>query len=351
MWCYGEIDSRVGIPAYGCVEIEDNNFAMQPPTFMTQQGLEPLFDEGCFSSALSDNYCDVISQTTVVPTEQQTALIHQTNYSNGSMRNYGLNQDTSGTDSSVCCYPTTAITEHSFENGQERKQYYHQSNTAQLQMNNDQRLDTLTNVCLLPQEVLHCLQNSAGEAIYGAPVNVSWFPDDNETQFIKKECSSPTRQNEPTIQHFVSGPVRAPAVVNRHTNEETTRLANVQFSDVTGALLSTGMSSHSIRPSQMTSSFAAIPSVVSPVKPNHHHHHHGSRVRIGKLSSEQNLLRRAKVARYLEKRKRRNWGHTIRYASRKAYAENRPRIKGRFARQEEVDALHRQLKLESDDQS
>lgn len=42
--------------------------------------------------------------------------------------------------------------------------------------------------------------------------------------------------------------------------------------------------------------------------------------------------RAARVARYLEKRKRRKFEKTIRYASRKAYAESRPRIKGRFVK-------------------
>jgi hypothetical protein len=42
--------------------------------------------------------------------------------------------------------------------------------------------------------------------------------------------------------------------------------------------------------------------------------------------------------RYREKRKRRKFEKTIRYASRKAYAEVRPRIKGRFATREEVAA-------------
>ncbi|GMI92424.1 B-box domain protein 5, CONSTANS-like 4 [Hibiscus trionum] len=42
--------------------------------------------------------------------------------------------------------------------------------------------------------------------------------------------------------------------------------------------------------------------------------------------------REARVLRYREKRKNRKFEKTIRYASRKAYAEMRPRIKGRFAR-------------------
>ncbi|CAI9772313.1 unnamed protein product [Fraxinus pennsylvanica] len=45
--------------------------------------------------------------------------------------------------------------------------------------------------------------------------------------------------------------------------------------------------------------------------------------------------REAKVLRYKEKRKNRKFEKTIRYASRKAYAETRPRIKGRFAKRSE----------------
>ncbi|PSS20975.1 Zinc finger protein like [Actinidia chinensis var. chinensis] len=46
--------------------------------------------------------------------------------------------------------------------------------------------------------------------------------------------------------------------------------------------------------------------------------------------------REARVLRYREKRKNRKFEKTIRYASRKAYAETRPRIKGRFAKRTEV---------------
>ena len=42
--------------------------------------------------------------------------------------------------------------------------------------------------------------------------------------------------------------------------------------------------------------------------------------------------REARLMRYREKRKNRRFEKTIRYASRKAYAESRPRVKGRFAR-------------------
>ncbi|XP_052168451.1 zinc finger protein CO3 isoform X1 [Oryza glaberrima] len=47
--------------------------------------------------------------------------------------------------------------------------------------------------------------------------------------------------------------------------------------------------------------------------------------------------REARVHRYREKRKTRRFEKTIRYASRKAYAETRPRIKGRFAKRSDTD--------------
>jgi hypothetical protein len=49
--------------------------------------------------------------------------------------------------------------------------------------------------------------------------------------------------------------------------------------------------------------------------------------------------RREKLERFREKKRNRLLKKTIRYASRKAYAEVRPRIKGRFARKDEVAAM------------
>ena len=48
--------------------------------------------------------------------------------------------------------------------------------------------------------------------------------------------------------------------------------------------------------------------------------------------------REARLMRYREKRKNRRFEKTIRYASRKDYAETRPRIKGRFAKRTDNDA-------------
>ncbi|KAJ8492832.1 hypothetical protein OPV22_014553 [Ensete ventricosum] len=63
------------------------------------------------------------------------------------------------------------------------------------------------------------------------------------------------------------------------------------------------------------------------------HHHHPLQVQ-----PQLNLMdREARVLRYREKRKTRRFEKTIRYASRKAYAETRPRIKGRFAKKSDVE--------------
>lgn len=51
------------------------------------------------------------------------------------------------------------------------------------------------------------------------------------------------------------------------------------------------------------------------------------------------LTRQQRVQRYREKRKRRTFAKTIRYEARRAYAEVRPRIKGRFATKEEAAAI------------
>ncbi|KAJ3694778.1 hypothetical protein LUZ60_000155 [Juncus effusus] len=47
--------------------------------------------------------------------------------------------------------------------------------------------------------------------------------------------------------------------------------------------------------------------------------------------------REARVMRYKEKKKTRKFEKTVRYASRKAYAEARPRIKGRFANRSDIE--------------
>lgn len=52
-----------------------------------------------------------------------------------------------------------------------------------------------------------------------------------------------------------------------------------------------------------------------------------SSARLLQLSHLQPLAREARVMRYREKKKTRKFEKTIRYASRKAYAESRPRIK------------------------
>lgn len=54
------------------------------------------------------------------------------------------------------------------------------------------------------------------------------------------------------------------------------------------------------------------------------------------VGSVEPLGRAARVLRYKEKRKNRKFEKTIRYASRKAYAESRPRIKGRFVKRGEL---------------
>lgn len=63
-----------------------------------------------------------------------------------------------------------------------------------------------------------------------------------------------------------------------------------------------------------------------------------------KLTEKEKKERKVRVDRYIEKRKTRSYENRIRYASRKAYAESRPRIKGRFAKREEVDAFWKEQK-------
>lgn len=56
------------------------------------------------------------------------------------------------------------------------------------------------------------------------------------------------------------------------------------------------------------------------------------------MPEERELTRAERVARWREKRSRRNFQRRVRYESRKAYADVRPRIKGRFVSPEEFAA-------------
>ena len=48
------------------------------------------------------------------------------------------------------------------------------------------------------------------------------------------------------------------------------------------------------------------------------------------------MSRKDRVKRYLDKKKRRKYDKRVRYASRKAYAEIRPRVGGRFVKAEKI---------------
>ncbi|CAN6235508.1 unnamed protein product [Urochloa humidicola] len=87
--------------------------------------------------------------------------------------------------------------------------------------------------------------------------------------------------------------------------------------DLTGAKLF--YSDHSMNHSVSSSEAAVVPDAAAAAAP------------LVPVVSR-GLEREARLMRYREKRKSRRFEKTIRYASRKAYAETRPRIKGRFAK-------------------
>ncbi|KAL1206159.1 Zinc finger protein CONSTANS-LIKE 4 [Cardamine amara subsp. amara] len=61
--------------------------------------------------------------------------------------------------------------------------------------------------------------------------------------------------------------------------------------------------------------------------------------KVGKLTVEQ---RKEKIHRYLKKRNERNFSKKIKYACRKTLADSRPRVRGRFARNDEFGEPNRQ---------
>ncbi|KAK6145912.1 hypothetical protein DH2020_019781 [Rehmannia glutinosa] len=60
--------------------------------------------------------------------------------------------------------------------------------------------------------------------------------------------------------------------------------------------------------------------------------------KVGKLSVEE---RKRKIHRYLQKRNERNFSKKIKYACRKTLADSRPRVRGRFAKNDELAELAR----------
>ncbi|XP_008778146.2 transcription factor GHD7-like [Phoenix dactylifera] len=87
-------------------------------------------------------------------------------------------------------------------------------------------------------------------------------------------------------------------------------------------------------PASTEGSAMGLPATTAPIMSNGR----SKEVCDVKVSSQgdPNLEREAKVMRYKEKRKKRRYEKQIRYASRKAYAEMRPRIKGRFVKTPET---------------
>ena len=72
------------------------------------------------------------------------------------------------------------------------------------------------------------------------------------------------------------------------------------------------------------------------------------RARIGTLTLEE---RRARILRYRQKRHERNFRKRIKYNCRKTLADSRPRIRGRFARNDEIEELLKQKKLQEQGKS
>ncbi|KAM0046222.1 putative transcription factor C2C2-CO-like family [Helianthus debilis subsp. tardiflorus] len=58
--------------------------------------------------------------------------------------------------------------------------------------------------------------------------------------------------------------------------------------------------------------------------------------KVGRYNAEE---RKEKIMKYRAKRTQRNFNKTIKYACRKTLADNRPRIRGRFARNDEPGEL------------
>ncbi|XP_021730305.1 uncharacterized protein LOC110697251 isoform X1 [Chenopodium quinoa] len=71
-----------------------------------------------------------------------------------------------------------------------------------------------------------------------------------------------------------------------------------------------------------------------------------SSFKVGKLSVEQ---RKEKIHRYMKKRNERNFSKKIKYACRKTLADSRPRVRGRFAKNDDFGENNRHINNNEDD--
>ncbi|XP_030534004.1 uncharacterized protein LOC115743389 isoform X2 [Rhodamnia argentea] len=71
-----------------------------------------------------------------------------------------------------------------------------------------------------------------------------------------------------------------------------------------------------------------------------------SAYKVGKLSTEE---RKEKIHRYMKKRNERNFSKKIKYACRKTLADSRPRVRGRFAKNDELGEASRPSSSNHDD--
>ncbi|XP_042052052.1 zinc finger protein CONSTANS-LIKE 5-like [Salvia splendens] len=133
----------------------------------------------------------------------------------------------------------------------------------------------------------------------------------------------------------VQTPVKPPLPENRFEIDFTR--SNIHSYNNNNTIFTTPSLSHSVSSSSMDVGVVPDGSSLSEIS-----YPFGRNISVsnpdltGNQSSQ--MDREARVLRYKEKRKNRKFEKTIRYASRKAYAETRPRIKGRFAKRTDSES-------------
>ncbi|KAG6427847.1 hypothetical protein SASPL_112094 [Salvia splendens] len=125
----------------------------------------------------------------------------------------------------------------------------------------------------------------------------------------------------------VQTPVKPPLPENRFEIDFTRSNINSYNNNT---IFTTPSLSHSVSSSSMDVGVVPDGSSLSEIS------YPFGRTTIGLTGNQ--MDREARVLRYKEKRKNRKFEKTIRYASRKAYAETRPRIKGRFAKRTDSES-------------
>ncbi|RWR80926.1 zinc finger protein CO3-like protein [Cinnamomum micranthum f. kanehirae] len=155
----------------------------------------------------------------------------------------------------------------------------------------------------------------------------SLFSDIEKARLMQRSLSSHSLDRTPNFlfQPHFSSLSESPKIENQLQNLAMKFEGSIRRASSTGDL-------HRINSVQANYGFS------SPLAAHNSYVDEGSAVRVGRYSAEE---RKQRIQRYRSKRNLRNFNKTIKYACRKTLADSRPRVRGRFARNDDTEETNK----------